>query len=223
MVEDLKLYGTSACSYSLRIELALKLKKIPHDYIEEDLFNKSPSLLKYNPVHKKIPVLVHNEKPVAESQVILEYIDETWKNNPILPQDFYERAMARFWARFIDEKILPTAQKAIYLEGKEREVMIEEVCEQMKLLEKELDGKDFFGGDGIGFVNIVGNVVAFWFRMKRELLGSDQVCTPEKFPSLSRWIGNLQEIDVVNECMSPTEKHLAYVRSRIEDIKSAPK
>ncbi|KAK4857175.1 hypothetical protein QYF36_025328 [Acer negundo] len=222
MVEDLKLYGTSACSYSLRIELALKLKRIPYEYIEEDLLNKSPSLLKYNPVHKKIPVLVHNEKPVAESQVILEYIDETWKNNPILPQDFYERAMARFWARFIDEKFLTKAWEAYTCEGKEREVVMEQVCELMKILEKELDGKDFFGGDSIGFVDIVGNVVVLWFQLTPEVVGVEG-WNPKRFPGLLKWVGKLQEIDVVNESMPPIEKYVAYIRASIESFKSAPK
>ncbi|WRX31755.1 Glutathione S-transferase [Theobroma cacao] len=66
---------------------------------------KTFQALELNPVHKKIPVLVHNGKPTVESPVILECIDEAWKNNPLLPQDPYERAMARFWAKFIGEKI----------------------------------------------------------------------------------------------------------------------
>ncbi|KAG4958378.1 hypothetical protein JHK87_035011 [Glycine soja] len=43
--------------------------------------------------------------PIAKSHVIVEYIDETWKNNPILPSDPYQRALAHFWSKFIDDKI----------------------------------------------------------------------------------------------------------------------
>ena len=102
---SVKLYGTWGSPFSRRVEIALKLKGVDYEYIEEDMANKSPSLLKYNPVYKKIPAFVHNEKPLAESQVILEYIDETWKNFPLLPNNPYQTAQARFLARFIDDKV----------------------------------------------------------------------------------------------------------------------
>lgn len=96
------LLGTCASPYSKRIELALNLKSIPYQLVEEDLQNKSQTLLRYNPVHKKIPVLVHNGKPISESLFIIEYIDETWRNGPhLLPQDPYKRAKVRFWASYI--------------------------------------------------------------------------------------------------------------------------
>ncbi|KAH9661659.1 glutathione S-transferase U7 [Citrus sinensis] len=220
--EEVKLYGTWVSPFSRRIELALKLKGVPFEYIGVDLSNKSPELLKYNPIHKKIPVLVHNGKSIVESLIILEYIDDTWKNNPILPRDPHQRAVARFWAKFIDEKLLATGMKASLAEGKEKELLNEEILEQMKLLENELNGKDFFGGEAIGLVDIVATVVAFWFPVSHEVLGVE-VITQEKFPVLLKWIGKLQEIDVVSQSRPPREKHVAHVRARMEGLNSGSK
>ncbi|KAK8488827.1 hypothetical protein V6N13_000927 [Hibiscus sabdariffa] len=224
MADEVKLFGMWASPYSRRVQLALKLKGIPYEYIEEDLSNKSSLLLKYNPVHQKIPVLVHNGKSILESLVILEYIDETWRNNPVLlPQDPYERSMARFWAKFIDEKILITARKVSFTTGKEQEQAIEELTEQLKLLENELKEKPYFAGEAIGYLDIVvANFLVFWFRNLQEALGINMF-TEEKFPIIFEWIKKLVKINAVEECRIPKERHLVYIRTRLETLKSSSK
>ncbi|KAH7667371.1 Glutathione transferase protein [Dioscorea alata] len=71
--------------------VALTLKGIKFEYVE-NLANKSEILLKYIPVHK----------PICESLVILVYIEETWKENAILPKDRHGKVRAHRTIRFLD-------------------------------------------------------------------------------------------------------------------------
>lgn len=103
--QEVLLLGAWYSPYAYRVQWALKLKGVHYEVLEEDLYNKSPFLLKHNPVCKKIPVLVHNGKAIIDSLCIIEYIDEIWKHNPLMPQHPYEKAMARFWADFAEEKV----------------------------------------------------------------------------------------------------------------------
>ncbi|XP_057457923.1 glutathione S-transferase U23-like [Lotus japonicus] len=92
--------------YGMRVRIALEEKGIKYENRVEDFSNKSSLLLQMNPIHKKIPVVIHNGKPICESLVTIEYIDEVWNHqSPLLPSDPYQRSQARFWANYIDTKI----------------------------------------------------------------------------------------------------------------------
>lgn len=210
---EVQLLGAFGSPYSRKIEMALKLKGIEYEYIEQDLANKGPLLLQYNPIHKKIPVLVHNGKPIAESLVILEYLDETWKLNPLLPSDPYDRAMARFWAKFIEDKCGAAIQKAVWSKGNEREKAIEEAQDIFKILENELKGKNFFGGDTIGFVDIVASMIGFWLQIIQEAAGIELV-TRDKFPILFKWMDEYVNHSVIKGCLPPRDMVLGYLKPR---------
>ncbi|KAH9621536.1 hypothetical protein KSS87_005863 [Heliosperma pusillum] len=106
--KELILLDLWASMFSMRVKIALAEKGITdYECREENIVvSKSPLLLQMNPVHKKVPVLIHNGKPICESLIIVEYIDEVWDDkSPLLPSDPYLKSQAKFWADFVDKKI----------------------------------------------------------------------------------------------------------------------
>ncbi|KAL6662070.1 hypothetical protein ACP70R_001454 [Stipagrostis hirtigluma subsp. patula] len=160
--DELKLLGLWASLFVLRVKLALSFKGLSYEYIEEDLYNKSQRLLGYNPVHKKVPVLIHNGKPVCESQIIVQYIDEAF-GATLLPADPYERAMARFWAAYIDDKLMASWMKSIRGKTEEEKAAFKELSEAGK--------KPFFGGDAVGYLDVTLGAVAGWVPATEALYG----------------------------------------------------
>ncbi|XP_050385461.1 probable glutathione S-transferase [Argentina anserina] len=221
---EVKLFRTWSSPFSLRIVWALKLKDVQYDTIFEDLSNKSPLLLQYNPVHKKIPVLVHNGKAVAESFVILEYIEETWKHNPFLSEDPHERAAARFWAKFGDEKVLPSIWDAFISQGKEQEEGIVKAKDNLKYLEEELKGKTFFGGDHIGFADIALGWLTEYLDVFEEVT-SMKLIAEDELPLLSKWKKIFADAPMIKENWPPRDKLVTKFQALREAslLKKVPK
>ncbi|CAK9161162.1 unnamed protein product [Ilex paraguariensis] len=215
MAEEVKLFRTWSSPFPLRIVWALKLKGIEYETILEDLQNKSSLLLQYNPVHKKVPVLLHNGKPILESLVILEYIEETWKQHPLLPEDPFEKATARFWARFNDEELLPSIWNASTKQGKEQEEAIVQVEENLKYVEEELKGNVFFGGETIGYLDLAFGWLANLVSVLEEVTGLSLTASG-KFPLLSAWMQNFSDAPVIKECWPPRDKLIIRYQAMIE-------
>ncbi|GFQ01081.1 glutathione transferase gst 23 [Phtheirospermum japonicum] len=208
---QVKLHGFWASPYVCKVIWALQLKNIKYEYIEENLSNKSPSLLLYNPVYKKVPVLVHGDKSVAESDVILQYIEETWsdRQTALLSSDPYERAMTRFWLNFGQQKGLTFF--AFFLSSNENiEETTKQVVETLKTIQDQaLGDKKFFGGDKIGLVDLSFGWLAHWFEPIQEVVGV-QVLEPNTLPKLHQWIINFKQEPLINENLPDSKALLAH-------------
>ncbi|KAL5544479.1 hypothetical protein UlMin_008263 [Ulmus minor] len=220
MAEENKvtLHGFWASPFTRSVELALKLKGIPYGYVEEDFSNKSQLLLKYNPVHKKVPVLVHNGKPIVESLIILEYIDETWKNAPkLLPEDPHMRSQVRFWAIFLQQQVAESLLKVLETEGETQEIALKQVSEKLNLLEEGLksfypDGNPCIDIEHVGLHDLV--LVSFFggYKVYEELLGI-KLLDPEKTPLIYSSLTALADLPLVKETLPPHEKVVALLKS----------
>ncbi|XP_058209404.1 probable glutathione S-transferase [Rhododendron vialii] len=178
-------------------------------------------LLELNPIRKKVPVLIHGEKVILESLVILEYIDETWKQFPILPRDPYDRAMARFWAKFAEEKLLENAWMATCTQGdeKEKEMYLKQAVESLEKIEQELiKGKSkFFGGQSIGYLDIALGFISYWLPVWEEV-GSMTIADPTRFPATASWTENFRSHPAVKDKLPRRDKIVVCFQWRSKEI-----
>ncbi|KAK4744578.1 hypothetical protein SAY87_010890 [Trapa incisa] len=216
---NVKLLGMWASPFVRRVQWALSLKGvISYDYVEEDILNKSSLLLELNPVHQKVPVLIHDGKVICESLVILEYMDETWKGIPLLPHDPHGRAMARFWARFSDEKLEPNAWTAMCSEGEEKEGALKRAIEAASKIEEQLiKGRRFFGGDDIGYLDVAMGWVACWLPVWEEV-GAMSIVDPARHPRITSWAGDFLSHPLIRTNLPPKDEMVDYFHGKRKRI-----
>ncbi|RAL47548.1 hypothetical protein DM860_011286 [Cuscuta australis] len=221
--EAVKLLGSWASPYVIRVRVALKIKGVSYEFLEEDMGSKSDLLLKSNPVYKKIPVLLHNDKPICESLIIVQYVDDVWAGSSILPADPYDRAQARFWATYVEDKWFPSMRGIAFAQSEEaKREAIKQVEEGLAVLEGAFHscskGKKFFGGDTIGLVDIALGSNIGWVRVTEEL-NAFKLLDEAKLPGLAKWEHDFCEDDAVKEIMPSTEKLSEFAKMVFANMK----
>lgn len=107
----MKLYGYFRSSASYRLRIALALKSIPHENAYIHLLRNGGEQLatefrQLNP-QALVPILEDDGTLLIQSMAIIEYLEETHPQPPILPQAPAERARVRALAQVIACEIHP--------------------------------------------------------------------------------------------------------------------
>ncbi|KAJ8506247.1 hypothetical protein OPV22_007133 [Ensete ventricosum] len=200
--KEVKLYGNEFSGYCTMVHAALKLKGVAHEYVKEDLQNKSEALLRHNPVYKKVPVLVVDGEPIAESLVILQYIDDVWKNPPLLPEDPYQRAKVRFWAGFVYQKLVPPTYDIRRSEGDARKKAEEEFVANLITMENGVReelwsaGGSFIDGEKPGLIDVIMGSCYKGLKYLEDVAGVKLV-EKDRTPLLCSCMEAFAQLDVV--------------------------
>lgn len=159
-----KLFEHPLSAYARKVKIALYEKGIPFDRVSLD-----PGAVAADPVYqefvmtsprREVPALVDGEVRLADSTIILEYLDERWSQHRLLPESASERARVRAL-----EEMMDTEYEAVTwgigeikffgrATGSEASKLLTRAAVQLQRLwnrlERELEGRSWMNGDAFG-------------------------------------------------------------------------
>ena len=157
----LKLISHKLCPYVQRARIVLDEKAIEHEIEFIDLNNKPQWFLDISPLGK-VPVLLVDDKPVFESAVIAEYLDEITPGS-LLPSDALQKATHRSWIEFASNTLATIA--GLYSASSETafNASITLLRSRFLTLEMQLGSGPYFGGSDFSLVDAAFGPVFRYF------------------------------------------------------------
>nr|ABG66205.1 glutathione S-transferase GST 34, putative, expressed [Oryza sativa Japonica Group] len=184
-----RVVGGWASPFMNRVVVALKLKGVEHEMLQETVGKKSELLLRSNPVHKKIPVLLHHGKPIAESLIIIPPGIRVLRGSVEEDKDKAAGEMSTA-LQHLEEAFVKCSQ-----------------------------GKQYFGGDNIGYLDIALGSFLGWIRAVEKIAGVE-LLNETKVPNLAAWADRFcahpAVVDVVPDAdrlVEFTVQHAALLRA----------
>lgn len=179
---QLQLVSHKLCPYVQRAVISLTEKDVSFERIDIDLADKPDWFLALSPLGKT-PVLVVDGRPIFESAVILEYLEET-QPNPLHPSDPLERAQHRSWIEFgsailSDIASFYSANDVIIFTVKK-----ESLTRKFARLENQLGEGPFFSGKRLSLVDAVFGPVFRYFDCFDQI---DDLGVLEDKPKAAAW------------------------------------
>ncbi|KAG5571070.1 hypothetical protein H5410_060836 [Solanum commersonii] len=198
---SVKLLVVWARPFMNRVHITLKIKSIESEFIQQNMLPKVSFSLNPTLFYKKIPVLIHDEKPICESLVILHYIDDAWLSGPSILYDHYD--------------LVSQGKDAI-------KATLEPVFSSLVLLEDAFKncnkGKKFFGRDKIGYMDVALGYFLSWMRVTEKM--NNVILLDEAILGLYRWAEDFCADSPVEDVIPKTNKLVEAAKDLLPKIRA---
>jgi glutathione S-transferase len=211
-----QLYTFRLCPFAHRVRLALAEKGVASEAIEVDLKNKPAGFARISPFGK-VPLLLHGEAKLWESAIINEYLDELLPDPPLMPASLSDRALARVWVKYADERLYSATHSFIFARDMgARRKLAAEITESILFLENEVMAKRPGNGPYVfGQQFTLTDIAPYpWFEQVSALEQLSEFRLPPGCVSLSKWSRMVSERSAVQQC-ARTKR---LVRGELSDV-----
>ncbi|MDE0952008.1 MAG: glutathione S-transferase family protein [Halioglobus sp.] len=132
-------HGASGSPFVRKVLVALVIKDLPYEQVQQIPFTKDPEYRKISPLGK-IPVLQHGELTICDSTVICEYLEDTFTQSPLYPTDSAGKAQARWYEELGGTRVAELAAGIFFQRFMRPIVLKQETDEEVvaKIINKQL-------------------------------------------------------------------------------------
>jgi glutathione S-transferase len=175
-------------------------KQIGYELIATNPFDKSAEFLKRSPLGR-IPALEDEQgRPLADSTVIVEYLEDRFPTPPVFPKDPYDRGRVRWFDEYADGGMAPSLTAKIFFQRVISAKLIKGGCDEnvvasalkelptfLAYLEGELAGREYLVADTFTLADI--SVASQLVNLRHAGVEVDAA----KYPQLAAWFARIVE------------------------------
>jgi glutathione S-transferase len=178
---SLVLYNAARCPYVARVRIVLAEKGIDYEAVEIDLSDRPAWFYEKNPVGR-VPVIEEDDgRPLPESAVIMEFLEERYPEPALLPADPDDRARVRL--RIFRDGDLTSPYYAL---RRGEEGARDEFDAALSRFDALLGEQPYLGGAEYGLADIA---LVPWFLRARDMLDVEL----EGFAAVTDWLERLEQ------------------------------
>jgi glutathione S-transferase len=108
---------------------------------------------------------------------------------------------------------------AHWTEGEAQKALVEEAKQSLALLEVQLNGKRFFGGNTVGYLDVAACELGPWLSVLEEVNGVT-VVDEDEYPALRRWSKEYNSCEALKQCVPNRDRLVAYFTENKEKYKT---
>ncbi len=190
----LKIFGALLSPFVRKVRCVLTEKQVAYELVATNPFDKSGDFLKRSPLGR-IPALEDEEgRSLADSTVIVEYLEERFPSPPMFPRDPYDRARVRWFDEYADGGMAPSLTAKVFFQRVISAKLIKGGCDEavvqsglkelptfLGYLERELGGHQYLVAETFTLADV--SVACQLVNLRHAGVEVD----PAQFPTVAAW------------------------------------